>query len=146
MRTCHSPQRVSNFGSGKTLLVQGPGPTAVQTYIRFDLTTLPVGTRGADVPRAVLRLWVSRSRAAGCWMSIRRAVGERHNPLRRGDSGRVRHGGPEEVSTCETFFALRSATYWGSSIRSFSPAWGTSPGLTWSPRCRGPAAWASSPA
>ena len=27
--------------------------------MRFDLTTLPAGTRGADVARAVLRLWVA---------------------------------------------------------------------------------------
>jgi hypothetical protein len=52
--------RTSNFGSAPTLLVQGPGPNAGTTYLRFDLTTLPAGTRGADVVRAVLRLWVSR--------------------------------------------------------------------------------------
>src|SRR5215510_8047579 len=52
--------RTSNFGAAQTLLVQGPGPTAGQTYVRFDLTTLPAATRGADVVRAMLRLWVSR--------------------------------------------------------------------------------------
>src|SRR5262249_38366237 len=52
--------RTSNFGSAPTLLVQGPGPSAGATYVRFDLTPLPAGTRGADVARAVLRLWVSR--------------------------------------------------------------------------------------
>jgi hypothetical protein len=52
--------RTSNFGSAPTLLVQGPGPTAAQTYLRFDLTTLPAGTRGAGIVRAQLRLWVSR--------------------------------------------------------------------------------------
>jgi hypothetical protein len=52
--------RTSNFGSAPTLLVQGPGPTAAQTYLRFDLTTLPAGTRGAGILRAQLRLWVSR--------------------------------------------------------------------------------------
>ena len=55
-----SSARTSNFGSAPTLLVQGPGPTAAQTYMRFDLTTLPAGTRGADVARAVLRLWVAK--------------------------------------------------------------------------------------
>ena len=56
--------RTSNFGSAPTLLVQGPGPTAAQAYMRFDLTTLPSGTRGADVARAVLRLWVDEGDAA----------------------------------------------------------------------------------
>jgi hypothetical protein len=41
-------------------MVQGAAPAVVRTYLRFDLTTLPAGTRGADVSRAVLRLWVSR--------------------------------------------------------------------------------------
>jgi hypothetical protein len=36
--------RTSNFGSAPTLLVQGPGPSAAQAYVRFDLTTLPTGT------------------------------------------------------------------------------------------------------
>ena len=49
-----------NFGMSPTLLVQGPTPALVRTYLRFDLTTLPAGTRGGDVARAVLRLWVSR--------------------------------------------------------------------------------------
>jgi len=52
--------RTSNFGSAPTLLVQGPGPSAGTTYVRFDLTTLPAGTGGANVVRAVLRLWISR--------------------------------------------------------------------------------------
>lgn len=52
--------RTSNFGSAPTLLVQGPGPSAGQTYVRFDLSTLPGGSRGADVVRATLRLWISR--------------------------------------------------------------------------------------
>jgi len=55
-----SSARTTNFGSAPTLLVQGPGPTAAQAYMRFDLTTLPSGTRGADVARAVLRLWVAK--------------------------------------------------------------------------------------
>jgi hypothetical protein len=50
----------ANFGSAPTLLVQGPGPTGAQAYVRFDLTTLPAGTRGADITRAVLRLWVAK--------------------------------------------------------------------------------------
>ena len=52
--------RTVNFGSAPTLLVQGPGPAAAQAFVRFDLTTLPAGTRGADVARAVLRLWVAK--------------------------------------------------------------------------------------
>ena len=52
--------RTSNFGSAPTLLVQGPGPAAGQSYVRFDLTTLPAGTRGPDVVKAQLRLWVPR--------------------------------------------------------------------------------------
>jgi hypothetical protein len=57
--------RTVNFGSAPTLLVQGPGPTAVQAFVRFDLTTLPAGTRGADVARAVLRLWVAKVTRGG---------------------------------------------------------------------------------
>jgi hypothetical protein len=57
--------RSSNFGSAPALLVQGPGPAAGQTYVRFDLTTLPAGTKGADIVRAQLRLWVSRVIRAG---------------------------------------------------------------------------------
>ena len=57
--------RTTNFGSAPTLLVQGPGPTAAQAYVRFDLTTLPAGTRGADVARAVLRLWVAKVARGG---------------------------------------------------------------------------------
>jgi hypothetical protein len=57
--------RTVNFGSAQTLLVQGPGPTAARAYVRFDLTTLPSGTRGPDVARAVLRLWVAKVTRAG---------------------------------------------------------------------------------
>ena len=57
--------RTANFGSAPALVVQGPGPTAAQAYLRFDLTTLPAGTRGADVARAVLRLWVAKVSRGG---------------------------------------------------------------------------------
>ena len=57
--------RTVNFGSAPTLLVQGPGPAAAQAFVRFDLTTLPSGTRGADVARAVLRLWVAKVTRGG---------------------------------------------------------------------------------
>ena len=57
--------RTANFGSAPTLLVQGPGSAVSQAYVRFDLTTLPAGTRGADVSRAVLRLWVAKVTRAG---------------------------------------------------------------------------------
>ena len=57
--------RTANFGSAPTLLVQGPGATASQAYVRFDLTTLPAGTRGTDVARAVLRLWVAKVTRGG---------------------------------------------------------------------------------
>ena len=57
--------RTVNFGSTPTLLVQGPGPAAAQAFVRFDLTTLPAGTRGADVSRAVLRLWVAKVTRGG---------------------------------------------------------------------------------
>jgi hypothetical protein len=33
--------------------------------VRFDLTTLPAGTHGADVARAVLRLWVAKVARSG---------------------------------------------------------------------------------
>jgi hypothetical protein len=55
----------ANFGSAPTLVVQGPGPSTAQTYVRFDLTTLPAGTRGGDVARAVLRLWVAKVTRGG---------------------------------------------------------------------------------
>jgi Collagen triple helix repeat (20 copies) len=54
-----------NFGTASTLLVQGPTPAVARAYLRFDLTTLPAGTRGADVARAVLRLWVARVTRGG---------------------------------------------------------------------------------
>jgi hypothetical protein len=57
--------RTANFGSAPTLLVQGPGAAAAQAYVRFDLTTLPAGTRGADIARAVLRLWVAKVTRGG---------------------------------------------------------------------------------
>ena len=57
--------RTVNFGSAPTLLVQGPGPAAAQAYVRFDLTTLPAGTRGSDIARAVLRLWVAKVTRGG---------------------------------------------------------------------------------
>jgi hypothetical protein len=60
-----APAPTANFGMSPTLLVQGPSPAVVRTYLRFDLTTLPAGTRGGDVARAVLRLWVSRVIRAG---------------------------------------------------------------------------------
>ena len=55
----------TNFGTSPTLLVQGPTPAVGRAYLRFDLTTLPAGTRGADVARAVLRLWVARVTRGG---------------------------------------------------------------------------------
>ena len=80
--------RTTNFGSAPTLLVQGPGQTAAQAYVRFDLTTLPSGTRGADVARAVLRLWVTKVTRPGCWMSIPCGAGgartRSRRPTRRG--------------------------------------------------------------
>jgi hypothetical protein len=57
--------RTTNFGAAPTLLVQGPGSTASQAFVRFDLTTLPAGTRGADIARAVLRLWVAKVTRGG---------------------------------------------------------------------------------
>src|SRR5205809_202426 len=52
-------QRAQNFGSAPSLLLQGPGAAPTRVYLRFDLSTLPAGTRGSDVGRALLRLWVS---------------------------------------------------------------------------------------
>jgi hypothetical protein len=57
--------RTQNFGETPSLVVQGPGASAAQTYLRFDLTVLPAGTRGSDVARAVLRLWVSKVTRGG---------------------------------------------------------------------------------
>jgi hypothetical protein len=57
--------RTVNFGSAPAILVQGPGPAAAHAYLRFDLTTLPAGTRGPDVARAVLRLWVAKVTRGG---------------------------------------------------------------------------------
>jgi hypothetical protein len=67
-----------NFGASPTLLVQGPTPAMVRAYLRFDLTTLPAGTRGADVTRAVLRLWVARVTRGGLFdvYSVRGGWGE----------------------------------------------------------------------
>jgi len=52
-------QRAQNFGSAPSLLLQGPGAITTRVYLRFDLSTLPAGTRGPDVGRALLRLWVN---------------------------------------------------------------------------------------
>jgi Collagen triple helix repeat (20 copies) len=52
-------QRTQNFGSAPVLTLQGPGPATARVYLRFDLSTLPAGTRGPDVGRALLRLWVN---------------------------------------------------------------------------------------
>ena len=52
-------QRTQNFGSAPVLTLQGPGPASDRVYLRFDLSTLPAGTRGPDVGRALLRLWVN---------------------------------------------------------------------------------------
>lgn len=46
-----------NFGSGGSLLVQGPAKAA-HAYLKFDLSTLPGGTQGSDILKATLRLWV----------------------------------------------------------------------------------------
>lgn len=51
--------RNANFGAAPSLLVQGPSARGAHTYLRFDLSNLPPGTRGSDVGRAVLKLWVN---------------------------------------------------------------------------------------
>jgi hypothetical protein len=54
-----SAARTQSLGAAPTLLVEGPSPRVARTYLRFDLSTLPPGTRGSDVARATLRLWVN---------------------------------------------------------------------------------------
>lgn len=56
-----SAATVANFGATATLNV-GPGATAL---LRFDLSTLPAGTRAANVSRATLVLYANRVSVPG---------------------------------------------------------------------------------
>jgi hypothetical protein len=60
-----SAQRTQNFGGAASLSLQGPGAAATRVYLRFDLSSLPAGTRGVDVGRATLRLWVNQVTKGG---------------------------------------------------------------------------------
>jgi len=57
--------RTGNFGAALSLLVQGAAAKTAVTFLRFDLSTLPPGTRGSDVAKAFLKLWVSSVTTAG---------------------------------------------------------------------------------
>ena len=56
--------RTTNYGSASTLLIQG-GSQKASSYLQFDLSTLPSGTKGGDVARASLWLWVAQVAAGG---------------------------------------------------------------------------------
>jgi hypothetical protein len=98
--------RTSNFGSAPTLLVQGPGPSAGQAYVRFDLTSLPAGTRGADVPGDAPIGWPA-SCAAGC-STFTRAQRWRE------DDHRGERPGPdrEEVTASRSRRRIGTASSW----------------------------------
>jgi trimeric autotransporter adhesin len=57
----------SNFGTSRSLIVQGPPATSTlaNTYLQFDLSSLPPGTTGGSVTQATLRLGVNSVRATG---------------------------------------------------------------------------------
>src|SRR5436190_1872102 len=59
-----------NFGSNANLRVA----SGINTYVRFDLSTLPPGTTGNDISKVTLRLYVNTVTTAGSF-DIRRIMG-----------------------------------------------------------------------
>jgi collagen type VII alpha len=53
----------TNFGNAGFMIIRGS--TNLRGFVKFDLTTLPVGTNGNGVAKAVLTLWVSSMGTAG---------------------------------------------------------------------------------
>src|SRR5437899_1212051 len=51
-------------GRSTSLVVRGsrssPSVRLSNSYVRFDLSSLPAGTTGANVARATLRLWINK--------------------------------------------------------------------------------------
>ena len=67
----------ANFGASGSVSVQGPPPTAAmqRAYLKFDLVgVVPAGTRGIDVTKATLRLWVKDVARPGMF-DVYRVVG-----------------------------------------------------------------------
>ena len=69
-----------NVGGLPYLVVQGPDIT---TYIRFDLSRLPVGTPASAVDKATMKLWVAGMTQGGNLIVKRLAGNWDENSLRR---------------------------------------------------------------
>src|SRR5205809_846212 len=63
----------SNFGNNTSLFVTAPTAktSTRKTFIKFDLSTLPASTTGADVEKANLKLFVSKVAANGSFNVLR---------------------------------------------------------------------------
>lgn len=65
----------ANKGKDKKLFIQGPpanpSPQIRKAYMQFDLSTLPGGLSGAQVSKATLRLFVSKTTKAGSFDVVR---------------------------------------------------------------------------
>jgi hypothetical protein len=59
-----------NFGANANLRVA----SGINSYLRFDLSTLPAGTAGSDVAKATLRLYVNTLTTAGLF-DVHRVIG-----------------------------------------------------------------------
>lgn len=59
-----------NYGTSAQLLVSG-GPTTGNSYIRFDLSSLPAGTTGSGVSKATLTLYVNAVNLLGSFDVMR---------------------------------------------------------------------------
>ena len=59
-----------NFGTNANLRIA----SGINSYVRFDLSTLPAGTTGNDVAKVTLRFWVNTVTTAGSF-DVRRVTG-----------------------------------------------------------------------
>src|SRR6185436_9924018 len=59
--------KVKNYGYKTLLSVQGPpADTNVhQSFVKFDLSTLPPGTTSADIDKATLTIFIDKVKSAG---------------------------------------------------------------------------------
>src|SRR5438093_6237636 len=63
----------ANHGAAKALRIAGP-PTSnrvQKTFLKFDLSTLPPGTTGSDVTRAMLTVFANRVNVPGMLDALR---------------------------------------------------------------------------
>ncbi len=129
-----STMPVANFGAKTTLLVQGPPANAVveNSYVRFDLSTLPPGTVGSDVAKATLTLGVHKVTSAGAFDVFRVTSPWSEEGITAGSAPTL--GGTPEASAValaltdqNTFKAsmspLSSRTGWTTSCRTMASRW-----------------------